>query len=268
MLVKKATSYSNLFFIDQLDLSRAEANIGKVLRRRKSTIKNVDFIDVAKVYRNTLVFNKKIEQTNFLVNENMDYPFNYNNSLYYTRLHFYFSRAVAREEDYNKLLNIKNIKDLKDFFRKCKKRMEWKRPSFRLKVMKRACELQLMQNYELRLKLLSISGKDKIIYFNVMDNFFGVGSDLKGENHLGKIFMDCRDKYIKELNKDIKAYNYKKDMTSILEDLFKFVDKNKSKLSDDVKAKYFKNDNYKSFSKTLLIDKDNIDNFEVIKASL
>jgi predicted NAD-dependent protein-ADP-ribosyltransferase YbiA (DUF1768 family) len=268
MLVNKSASYGNVFFIDQFDLSKTDGVMGAVVRRRKSSIKNINFLDVEKYYKKTLIFNSKIGQTSFLVNENTNYPFNYNNLLYYSRLHFYYSRAVAKEEDYYKLLDIKNVKELKLFFKKCKKRNEWKRKSFRLKVMKRACELQLIQNYELRLKLLAFSGRDKIIYFNIADRFFGVGHDFNGENQLGKILMDCRDKYLKEYNKNIKAYNYKKDMSSILKDLFEFIDMNKSKLSDEVKAKYFMNDNYKSFSNLLLVDKNKIDSFDVIKASI
>jgi len=233
----------NVFYFNGKQLSKVKNKKTTIFRKKKVKPLHFDFANFEKNCEDSLIFNHKISQTKFLVNENMDYPFNYNNLLYLSRLHFYFSRAVAYERDYYRMLEIADIRELKAYFKKCKKRKEWNSGSFRLRVMKRACELQLIQNYELRMKLLAISGKEKIVYFNVKDKFFGVGSDFKGSNHLGKIFTECRNKYLREYNKNMKAYNYKKDVSLMLEDVSKFLDKNKARLSEDIRKLYFKDKN-------------------------
>lgn len=66
---------------------------------------------------------------------------------------------------------------------------EWKQK--RLSFMQEIVSCKLEQHDFIR-DTLVLSGTKTIVAMNDSDSFWGWGSDHKGENHLGKIWMDLR----------------------------------------------------------------------------
>ena len=69
-----------------------------------------------------------------------------------------------------------------------------KRPDFkkvRLALMTRALYSKAIQNEEVKAYLLD-TGDQKLIEISQFDHYWGVGRDQRGENKLGKIWMDIR----------------------------------------------------------------------------
>jgi len=76
----------------------------------------------------------------------------------------------------------------------------WKRTDFkqvRIVLMTRALYTKVQMFEEVREALLA-TGDNKIIETSLYDYFWGVGRDMRGENHLGKIWMDIRRKLIEQ----------------------------------------------------------------------
>lgn len=71
---------------------------------------------------------------------------------------------------------------------------------YRLIVMKRAVLTKFITDQDLAKKLIS-TGDSNLIYNDCDDNYWGSGSDNKGENTLGKILMETRG-IIKNLPND------------------------------------------------------------------
>ncbi len=69
----------------------------------------------------------------------------------------------------------------------------------KLKEMRRICEAKLSQHEYIRTKLKD-SGELEIVEDSTKDPFWGWGPNRDGRNELGKIWMELRDKLIKEGN--------------------------------------------------------------------
>ena len=63
----------------------------------------------------------------------------------------------------------------------------------KLDVMKQIISAKLSQNEDVHERLLA-TGYRQIMENSPWDSFWGVGRDKKGQNHLGKIWTDLRDK--------------------------------------------------------------------------
>ena len=70
-----------------------------------------------------------------------------------------------------------------------KRRPDWH--SVRRPIMKNVCRLKLEQHTVIRTLLLETGTRD-IIEDSPIDSFWGWGHDRKGENQLGKIWMELR----------------------------------------------------------------------------
>lgn len=71
------------------------------------------------------------------------------------------------------------------------KRLDYKK--IRAVLMTRALYTKVQMYEDVRDALLA-TGDDKIIETSLYDYYWGIGRDLRGENHLGKIWMDIRKK--------------------------------------------------------------------------
>jgi ribA/ribD-fused uncharacterized protein len=70
-------------------------------------------------------------------------------------------------------------------------RSDW--DTYRLEVMRKALEAKFSQNEELSEKLLE-TGTRKLVEASPTDTFWGIGKAKKGQNMLGKMLMELRDK--------------------------------------------------------------------------
>ncbi len=182
--------------------NKTKKEIGDKIRNRKKTLGSLQLDDaferhldqdstVYSLFWDKVLFNSKIEETKCISNEYENFPIKYNKITYKTRLHYYYSRGVKFKEDFDKILSIKSVKILKQYFREIEHKDEWVHLAYRKRVMARACELQVVQNDDFR-HYLRRTGESELIYLNFADGYFGIGRDGKGLNHLGRILMDCR----------------------------------------------------------------------------
>lgn len=70
-------------------------------------------------------------------------------------------------------------------------RTDWQ--DIKLKIMEEIINAKLQQNDDVREQLIK-TGRRTIVENSPWDSFWGAGSDGKGENHLGKIWMNIREK--------------------------------------------------------------------------
>jgi len=88
-----------------------------------------------------------------------------------------------------------NINDIISKYQHIKVRPDWEQ--VKLEIMYKALEAKFTQNPKLK-KLLLSTGDAKLIENNPKDDFWGIGVDKTGENHLGKLLMKLRDTLLKQ----------------------------------------------------------------------
>lgn len=74
-----------------------------------------------------------------------------------------------------------------------KKRKDWQ--DVKLQIMEGICRAKLSQHYYIQKKLLH-TGDRELVKNSPRDSYWGWGSDKKGHNNLGKIWMKLRDELI------------------------------------------------------------------------
>jgi ribA/ribD-fused uncharacterized protein len=72
--------------------------------------------------------------------------------------------------------------------------------SKKIQIMEEICLAKLQQHKFIQKRLIQTKNKE-IIEDSPKDNFWGWGSDKKGRNELGKIWMRLRDEYLKSNDK-------------------------------------------------------------------
>ncbi|MGD9639430.1 MAG: NADAR family protein [Alphaproteobacteria bacterium] len=144
------------------------------------------------LYWDKIFFNNDIKETRFLSNEYDGFPFEDETNKYHTRLHYYYEKGALNPADKKRILDFDDTNKLKTFFLKIDKNPNWSSMKYRERIMRSACEKQVMQNIELSRRLKKTGDYTDFIYLNFKDGYFGTGIDGKGYNKLGAILGDCR----------------------------------------------------------------------------
>lgn len=137
----------------------------------------------------------------------------YKDGTYYPTVeHYYQSEKFTDEEIKHKIIAAKTPKEASEIGRSrdLKRKANFRKE--KLKVMYTGVLEKFRQNPEIRSKL--IETRNEIIReMTVKESFWGVGPDLDGENHIGKILMAVREQLKKEIittiienNKGKKVY--------------------------------------------------------------
>ncbi|MBR3211200.1 MAG: NADAR family protein [Bacilli bacterium] len=128
-----------------------------------------------------------------------DHGFEVNGIYYPTVEHYYQASKFDDEKIINKILNCKTPKEASMIGRD---RNNIRIPNFKEVKIQKMYEANLekfRQNPELAKKLLD-TGNEAIREMTTKESFWGVGPNLDGENHMGKILMRVRE----ELRKEVK----------------------------------------------------------------
>ena len=127
-----------------------------------------------------------------------DHGFEVNGIYYPTVEHYYQASKFDDEKIINKILNCKTPKEASMIGRD---RNNIRIPNFKEIKIQKMYEANLekfRQNPELAKKLLD-TGNETIREMTTKESFWGVGPNLDGENHMGKILMRVREKLRKEV---------------------------------------------------------------------
>ena len=121
------------------------------------------------------------------------HPFHLEGLEWPTAEHYYNAQLAGSAESAGKIRAAASAIDAyklgKSWF--LRKRRNWK--NLRRVLMTRALYTKAMAYPEVRRFLLD-SGEERIVETALYDHFWGIGRDLRGENTLGKVWMDIRRK--------------------------------------------------------------------------
>lgn len=118
-----------------------------------------------------------------------------NNVIYMTAEHLYHCKKFDDQEIIEKILNSRSAHDAQKIAiqNKDKVRKDWN--DIRVKIMKDILLLKLHQHPYVNKKLLETKDRE-IIENSWRDDFWGWGENKDGQNNLGKLWMEIRDKLI------------------------------------------------------------------------
>ena len=143
-------------------------------------------------------FYKEFGELGYLANYS-NHGFYDTRGIYYPTVeHYYQSHKFADEETINSILKAATPKEASNIGRD---RKNIRIPHFHKKkidVMHDGVYLKFSQNKDIRSKLIETRNQE-IQEMSVKESFWGVGPNLDGENHIGKILMQVRDEVKKDL---------------------------------------------------------------------
>jgi hypothetical protein len=119
----------------------------------------------------------------------------YNGSEYPTSEHFFHAAKTTDNALREKISKLSTPGDAKRAGRKLIKRSDW--DNMRISVMSKIVYMKFSQNHSLKQQLLD-TGNDYLEEGNTWGDIFWGICDGKGENHLGLILMETREKLRKE----------------------------------------------------------------------
>ena len=125
------------------------------------------------------------------------HPLQLENLHWTTAEHYYQLKIVESESVRNKIRKLENpVKAYKVGNRWYRRRIKgWK--ELRRVLMTRALYTKVQMYPEVKEALLAIE-EEKIVETSLYDHYWGIGRDQRGENTLGQIWMDIRDKLTKD----------------------------------------------------------------------
>ena len=144
-------------------------------------------------------FYKEFGELGYLANYS-NHSFFDNGIFYKTVEHYYQSHKFDDEKLINKILACDTPKEASNIGRD---RNNKKKDDFdKLSVMYQGLYLKFSQNKDIRSKLIETRNKT-IREMSVKESYWGVGPNLDGENHIGKLLMQVRDNIKKDLLNEI-----------------------------------------------------------------
>ena len=119
---------------------------------------------------------------------------------YKTVEHYYQAHKFDNEELFNKVLEAETPKEASNIGRD---RNNIRREDFdKLQVMYQGLYLKFSQNKDIRTKLIE-TRNSLIREMTVKENYWGIGPELDGENHIGILLMQVREKIKEDLLDEI-----------------------------------------------------------------
>lgn len=142
-------------------------------------------------------FYKEFGEYGYLANYS-DYGFIKNNIYYRTAEHYYQSLKFDDKKIQNKIIAVKTPKEASTIGRdrSLKRKEDFRK--IKLDIMYEGVLEKFRQNSTIRSKLIETRNQE-IREMTVKESFWGVGPNLDGENHSGKILMKVREVLKKEL---------------------------------------------------------------------
>ena len=143
-------------------------------------------------------FYKEFGELGYLANYS-DHGFYDTKGIYYPTVeHYYQSHKFNNPTIIDSILKASTPKEASIIGRDCN---NTRIPHFdkkKLEVMHEGVYLKFSQNKDIRSKLIETHNQE-IREMSVKESFWGVGPELDGENHIGKILMNVRDEVKKDL---------------------------------------------------------------------
>ncbi len=127
----------------------------------------------------------------------------YKDGVYYPTVeHFYQSQKFSDPEIINKIISCKTPKEASNIGR-CRDLIRKDHfASQKLQVMEEGVYLKFKQNLDIRSKLFETRNQS-IREMSVKESYWGVGPNLDGENHIGKILEHVRSRLKEDFFKDL-----------------------------------------------------------------
>ena len=149
----------------------------------------------------SLDFYKEFGELGYLANYS-NHGFKKDGVYYKTVEHYYQSKKFDNKELIEKIINCDTPKEASNIGRDRNNKRIDNFTDIKLDVMYEGVLEKFKQNSDIRTKLIE-TGNEEIREMTTKENYWGIGPNLDGENHIGKILMKVRDELRNDLLEEI-----------------------------------------------------------------